>query len=682
MRMTPRLCVVRGFRRVFLLLFCTVLYVGGVHAAVVRIDITSRTPYADGREFEGRGAYEMLRGKVHFAVDPRSEHNRRIIDLDLAPRDSKGRVEFSADVGILKPVDISRSNGAVFYDVNNRGNPTCMGIVAGGSDHFFARQGFIVVWSGWIAEVLPNGTKYVLRAPVATEDGKDIVGVVRAEMCPNADAQKLSISQWGGHGSYEPTQRGEREAKLTWRLAEKDTRTVIPRAQWRLEKSWPTHEGEPSALPRIDLVLAGGFQAGAIYELVYEAKGPIVQGLGLAGIRDLVSCFRYVADDRNPLRLQSGAPAVNRAHGFGTSQSGRCLRMFVHDGFNCDEAGRRVFDGIIPHVTGGGLGFFNHRFASPTRHNAQHDNHLYPADVFPFTYGDERDPFTGRTDGILRRSRASDTVPRVFHTQSSSEYWHRSGSLVHTDPLGQRDAEIPPEVRIYSFGGTQHGPGSGLARSRASGQLPSNPADYRPFLRSLVLSLDAWTKNGVEPPPSVYPRISRGELVGWRAHESGWRPLPGVRYPTVIQQPELLDRGPEFATLRRTTIEPPVSRGAYVVKVPAYGADNNERGLLMLPSVAVPVATYTSWNLRHRSIGSETELLSLQGGYIPFAPSVKERDGTGDPRLAVVERYGSFDRYLEKFRAWTLKLVEEGYILEEDVVKMERLPWRHEKLFE
>ncbi len=641
-----------------------------IDAEVVRVEISSRTPYASGRSFGERGPYELVRGVVHFSVDPFAQSSRNVVDLDLAPRDGDGRVRFSADFGLLKPVEVERSNGAVFYDVNNRGNPTCLGIIGGGADHFFARHGFVVAWSGWIAELIPDGRRYVLRAPVARDSGEAITGVVRAEMAPDRDTDRLSIAHWGGHGSYAPTERGQREATLTRRLREKDPRVPIPRSQWYFDIEWV----DGAALPRVDLVYAGGFRAGEIYELIYEAKNPLVQGLGLAGIRDWISSLKYFTDERNPLLKSDGAPAMEFAYGFGTSQSGRCLRMLLYDGFNRDESGRMVFDGVIPHVAGAGLGFFNHRFASPTRHNAQHDNHLYPADVFPFTYGDDVDPFTGRVDGILRRARATGTVPKVFHTQSSSEYWHRSGSLVHTDPLGQRDAQIPPEVRIYSFGGTQHGPGSGRPSGPSTrGQLPSNHADYRPFMRALVLALDAWVRDGVAPPPSAYPKISDGTLVGWRERESGWPALPGVRYPQVIQQPEFLDRGPEFLRSRRTSIEPPRSLGDYVVKVGAYRADGNELGFLNLPSVDVPLGTFTSWNLRHRSIGAETELLSLSGGYIPFARSRAERTSRGDPRPSLGERYASFKDYREQFRESAKKLVDERYWLPEDLDRIGRI---------
>lgn len=639
-------------------------------AEVVRVEIFRREPYAEGRAFDAVGPYERWRGRVWFAVDPRLDSNRQIVDLELAPRNAEGRVEFSADLEMLVPADLSKANGTLLYEFNNRGNRTCLNMFNGGADEFLCRRGYIVVWSGWIAEVLPGGDRLRLQAPMAYEDGKPLRGLVRAEMAPDAPAERLSIAHWANQGSYPPTADGLQKAVLTWRLREGDPRVTIPRAQWRLEQRYVEHDGQRGQLPLVELVLAGGFQPGYLYELIYEAEGSLVQGTGFAGIRDLVACLKYCRDERNVLRLSDGRSAVRWAIGFGTSQSGRALRMFLYDGFNADEEGRQVFDGAMPHVAGAGLGFFNHRFASPTRHNAQHDNHLYPADVFPFTYGESEDPFTGRREGILSRARASGTVPKVMHTQSSSEYWHRAGSLVHTDPRGEADAELPPEVRIYTFGGTQHSPGNGVPGERSAGQLPPNPADYRPLLRALLVALERWVRDGTPPPPSRYPRFSDGTLVGWREAESGWQPLPGVRYPEVIHQPEFQDRGPLFLSLRRSTIEPPGRLGKYGVRIPAVGPDNNELGCLLLPAVMVPLGTYTSWNLRHRSLGAEQELLSLAGGYVPLPRTTQEREAAGDPRLSLEERYGSFGEYRRQFLDAAERLVVQGYLLEEDVPRL------------
>jgi alpha/beta hydrolase family protein len=647
-------------------------------AAVTRLEIAERQPHAGGRVYGSVGGYERLRGRVHFAVSPKAAANRHVVDLELAPRNGQGQVEFSADLEMLVPADLTRCNGTVLYDVNNRGNRVCTGQFG---EEFLLRQGYVVVWSGWIAEVLPGGNRLCFEAPAARDGSRPITGLVRAEMTPNAPAERRTIAQWENQGSYPPTERGLREAALTWRLREADPRVPIPRSQWRLEQSAIQADGGRGVLPKIELVLSGGFRPGYIYELIYEAQDPVVQGLGLAGIRDLVSYLKHGSEPQNPLRRADGGTAADRAIGFGVSQSGRCLRLFLHDGFNADEQGRTVFDGLFPHVAGAGQGFFNHRFASPTRHAAQHDNHLYPVDLFPFTYGDEKDPFTGRTDGLLRRARASGTVPKVFHTQTSAEYWTRSGSLVHTDPLGKRDAVLPPEVRIYAFGGAQHGAGSGLPAPRGSGQLPANPTDYRPLMRGLLTAMNGWIRGGVSPPPSQYPRIADGTLAGWRERESGWKALPGVRYPEVIQQPPFLDYGPDFSSRRRITRHPPLRKGDYHVLVPAYGLDNNEQGMLFLPSISVPVATYTGWNLRDRSIGADQELLSLTGSYVPFVRTAAERMERGDPRPALLERYAGFEIYLDLYAQAARKLIEQRYLLEEDLPGLLELARKHRDRF-
>lgn len=691
-----------------MILICAVaLITRPLFAAVTRIEIKKREPYLDGRVFDGVGSYERLRGKAFFAVDPKLAANQTVIDLELAPRNDAGLVEFATDVELLAPKDLSKANGAILYDVNNRGGKLALGVFNTGADEFLMRKGYVVLWSGWIAETQPGGGRLRLTAPTATENSKPITGPVRAEFVIEAAAERHTLAMWANQGSYEPTERGERDAVLTWRSREKDARVVIPRGQWRFEKRWVEDNGERGQLPLIELVVAGGLQPGYIYEVVYEAQGPIVQGLGLAGIRDLLSYLKHEPSEKNPLWLAGASPTRQRgieqaprvenkgnpslarraslwlAYGFGVSQSGRCLRQFLYDGFNADESGRQVFDGVIPHVAGGGLGFFNHRFASPTRHNGQHDNHLFPADQFPFTYGDETDPFTGREDGILHRDRARGTVPKVMHTQSSSEYWHRAGSLVHTDPRGERDAKLPPEVRVYCFGGTQHGAGGGIAGTTpGNGQLIGNPADYRPLLRALLTALDEWVRTGKEPPPSEHPHIADGTLVGWRESESGWKGIPGVRYPEVIQQPEHLDRGPEFYRFRRSTIEPPISRGHYVVNVPKCGADNNDLGALLLPAVAVPVATYTSWNTRSRSIGAEGEMLGLQGGYIPFAKTKADREKLGDPRPALLERYRDFDDFRAQYRAAVDRGVVQRTLLAEDVAELMTLADRWRPLFD
>ena len=677
--------------RFFPSILLTLVAIGPARAELVSVEWHTREPFAKGQSFGKVGAYERLVGVAKFAVDPRHARNKPIVDLENAPRNAKGLVEFRADVYILKPRDVMRGNGALLYDVNNRGNKLALRMfndAPGGNDPstlehagngFLFRMGYTVVWCGWIGELLPGEGRMLLEAPRATLGAEPITGVVRHEMSADAATDIMPLSRRGGHGSYAPTRAGETDGVLTWRSREDAERVMIPRAQWSLQrKAMPVvKQGVAGTLDPIHLKVSGGFRPGSLYELTLESSGPIVQGLGFAAVRDLVSFLRHDATEKNPLAGEKKS-AIRRTHGFGVSQSGRFLRHLLYQGFNVDERGRKVFDGLMPHVAGGGLGFFNHRFAQPNRHNGQHEDHLYPCDVFPFTYGDSVDDYERKDGGLRRRGRPNGIqhwtakedrklLPRVMHTQSAAEYWHRSGSLVHTDTLGEADAEIPDNVRIYAFGGTQHGPAS-RPPTRGGADNLHNPADYRPFLRALLEALDAWVRADIEPPASVYPRIADGTLVSRKA--TGFPALPGVRFPDVIQRPSALDLGPKFAEKGIITKEPPRVLGHYRVLVPRTDADGNDLGTLLPIEVAVPLATYTGWNLRSREVGAEGMLLSLVGSYIPFSLSEAERVAAGDPRVSILKRYTDFAGYSARFTQAREALVKRRLLLPEDARRL------------
>ena len=316
---------------------------GPAHAELRSLEIYRREAFAGGAAFGDTGPYEKLAGVARFALDPKHPRNRDIVDLSLAPRNAAGLVEFEADVYILAPKDPARGNGAIFYDVNNRGNKLALGMFndrggnndptaeADAGNGFLFRRGYTVVWCGWIGELLPGNNRLLLKAPVATEDGKPIRGVVRYEMVADAPAETQPLSRREGHGSHPPTERGEKEGVLTWRMRETDERVPIPRGQWSLERVAPAkvEKGVQGTLSQVRLRLAGGFRPGYIYELICEAEGPVVQGTGYAATRDLISFLRYDAGKQNPLLRADGKPAVARAHGFGVSQSGRFLRNFL-----------------------------------------------------------------------------------------------------------------------------------------------------------------------------------------------------------------------------------------------------------------------------------------------------------------------------------------------------------------
>lgn len=664
-------------------------------AEVVRFEILKREPFADGKSYGDAGAYERIVGRVHYAIDPNLPQNREIVDLQYAPVNAAGKVEFSGDLFILAPKNLAQGNGAVLYDVNNRGNKLALRFFnyGGGADPktdtdagdgFLLRNGFTIVWSGWDGELLPDPQKMRMQCPVAVKDGRHITGMVRCELLASDKGPRSLVVPWAGHGSYRPTKNGLQTATLSVRERHGDTREIIPRDQWTLHVAAPADptaktespapmravpHGNPSQLPKVEIEVSAGLKLGHLYELIYEAEDPLVHGVCFAGVRDLVTSFKRGGGEGNPL-LVDGKPVLQRAHGFGVSQSGRFLREFLYSGFNQDEAGRKVFDGLIPHVSGSGLGSFNHRFAQPTRHAGQHDHDDSIADRFPFTYGPATDPLTGRKDSILAKALATNTAPYVMHTQSAAEYWTRSGSLSHTDPLGKSDAIIPDNVRIYLFGGTQHGP-AGYPPTKSVGQNLDNPGDYVPFLRGLLLALDRWAAGGDAAPPSVYPTIAAGTLVSWEKREAvGFPEIPGVRFPAVIRQPPMLELGPRWATERIIDFTPPKIVGRYPVLVPKCGADGNEIGCLSPAEVAVPVATYTGWNLRNEGQGAENELVSLKGSMIPFAVTKAERAEKNDPRPSLEERYGSLDEYVSRLDAECRRLNKAGYLTREDAARI------------
>lgn len=648
-------------------------------AAVVRFQIDKVEPFASGKAFGSTGAYECMTGKVYYAIDPQAKQNRTIRDLDLAPVNSEGLVEFQADLFILVPADRTRANGAILHDVNNRGNQLALGFFNyGGGDRnnprtekeagdgFLLRHGFTIISNGWDGELLPGNHRLRLQAPVATNDGNPITGKIRCEIVPTKDVTRTDVN-WANHGSYRPTIEGLHQATLTVRERTNDKRQPIDRKQWSLHVT-DVDADNRSQLPRVELEYPSGLKQGWIYELIYEAQDPLVHGVCFAALRDLMTACKHGEGDANPL-LHNGKPFLTRAHSFGVSQTGRYLREYLYSGFNEDEQGRKVLDGVIPHVAGGGLGSFNHRFAQPTRHVCQHDHHQYPADRFPFTYEVQSDPLSGQKTGILERSTESKTAPYIMHTQSEAEYWSRSGSLVHTDPLGQRDAVIPANVRVYAFGGTQHGP-SGYPPSKGDGKYPANPGDYKPFLRSLLLALDRWVETGAEPPASVYPSIQSETLVDWHRDATNFPRIPGIEYPKVIQQPSCFDYGPNWLSRGIIDKHPPGIIGHYKVLVPRCDADGNAVGCLSPPEVAVPIATHTGWNLRSKQAGAENELLSLRGSFLPFEFTKANREKSDDPRPSIAERYSSLADYLQQLRTECKKQQEGGYLLQEDAARI------------
>jgi hypothetical protein len=407
--------------------------------------------------------------------------------------------------------------------------------------------------------------------------------------------------------------------------------------------------------------LDGGFQAGKIYEVVYEAKDPAVAGVGLAAVRDFLSYLKYDS--------QATAP-VRRVYAVGISQSGRFLRHFLYQDFNADEQGRQVMDGVIAHVAGAGRGSFNHRFAQPSRDAQPLSSIFFPTDVFPYTDLPETDAETGETAGLLDVASKSHTVPKIFFTNTSYEYWGRAASLIHTSPDGLKDAAPGENARIYFLAGLQHysvpfPPQKAAAGSDLASQQKPNPNPVQWFWRALITDMDQWVKDGTAPPPNTYPRIADSTLVPL----SKWAfpKIPGVNAPHEMNLGYRLDFGPQWKS-GIVSNEPPKVGKPFGGLVPQTDADGNDMGGVRLPELQVPLATYTGWNLRDPSIGAADLRLSFLGSFIPLARTATERKRSGDPRLSVGERYPSREEYMGKFREAAMKLIKDRFLLREDLL--------------
>src|SRR5262249_21411607 len=357
------------------------------------------------------------------------------------------------------------------------------------------------------------------------------------------------------------------------------------------------------------------------------------------------------------------------AYGFGISQSGRFLRHFLYQGFNADESGRQVFDGIDAHVAGGGHGSFNHRFAEPSRDASPFSTFFYPTAIFPFTDVEQTDPESGQSDGLLTHSGNSGVMPKIFYTFSSYEYWGRAASLIHTTIDGRADARILDNVRIYYFTGGQHGPGPfPPVRTSAQGtpltQQMSSPNDYTWAMRALLVAMDHWVRDGIAPPESRYPRIADGTLV--RPEAVRFPKIPGVDSPGRVHEAYRVDYGPRFKE-GIIDYEPPRVGKPFLVMVPQVDEDGIDQGGVKMPEVAVPLATYTGWNRRTPATQAPEELVDFAGSYIPFARTKADRNRTGDPRLSLEERYPTREHYLGMIAREALALVKGGYLLSEDV---------------
>ncbi|MDE1568466.1 alpha/beta hydrolase domain-containing protein [Aquabacter sp. P-9] len=606
---------------------------GPAAAEVTRLEDLKRTPAYDGRSFGGAGAYEKIEARVHFAIDPKSERARKVAGIDKAPVNAKGEVEFSTEMVILAPLDAAAGARTLFYEVPNRGRnlsfPLLNAVTKAGpaftvddpGDGFLMRQGFTIVWSGWQTDL--GDTLMDIALPVLA----GVTAPSREEFIFE-DAKPVSTAKL----TYPAADLDPAKATLTVRAKTGDARATPAGLSFRFVDA-----------QTVEITRPAGLDGGAIYEFIYPARDAVPAGLGFIATADLVSFLR----GHGPEGVKSPVGPIDHTIGLGISQSGRFLRDLVYQGFNADAGGKPVFDGVMPHIAGSRKTFTNDPFAQPGRYSRQHEDHDYPGDQFPFTYVDMTDPVSGRTDGILKACGATQTCPKVIHTDTSTEFWQGRAALVSTAPDGTA-LTMPETVRLFFLAGAPHFNAWG-ASSRADKTclFPTNPLSVGPTLRALTVAMKDWVRGGKAPRASVYP-AGKEALVA----------------PETLGLPRIegtVPRPPVNGLNVRDTAVPPRDGAAYAILVPKVDGDGMALGGVREVPVAAPLGTYWGWNLRREGF-APGELCSLTGSFVAFPKTQLNSDS----RAPLSARYGSAQDYEAALAKAADGLVAEGLMLPED----------------
>ena len=633
-------------------------------ARVTRIVIDHReSPAYQGQSFGEAGRYERLSGHAYGELDPKDPLNAIITDLQLAPRNARGMVEYVATFLLVRPVDLSKASGVLLYEVPNRGN-AALDRPAPMTDYF--KAGHVVLTSGWQGDLVPREGFETISVPVAkNSDGSSITGRVLADfsdMAAHATTLPIIIGRMPGPT---PASLDTAKAVLTRSVSEGSVAIPIHSTDWAFaDCSKAPFPGTPDPAK---ICLKGGFDPAYLYELVYTAKDPLVLGIGFAATRDLNAYFKSGESQELPKKMPFAAA-------WGNSQSGNFLRTMIHLGFNQDEAGRIVWDGINPNIAARQLAM-NIRFAAPGGAAGMFE----PGSDGILWWGDYTDEARHRPNGgLLDRCRATETCPKVVETFGSSEFWDLRASPDLVGTRADRDIPLPPNVRRYYFPGVTHGGGPGGFNAVApkpprACELPANPNPSNDTLRALRAALIDWVAKGVAPPPSQYPRLDRHELVAPTQAVMGSPIIPGVPLPDNAILPIYdYDFGPGFHYSDLSgviSVKPPAIRQVLPSLVPAVDADGNETSGVASVLHQAPLGTYVGWNVfaegfyKGRNCG-------LAGGFVPFAKTKAERMAAGDPRPSLEERYGTHQGYVAAVRNAAARQVRGRFLLQDDADRL------------
>jgi hypothetical protein len=645
-----------------------------VEARVTRIVIDQKqSPAYEGKGFGSIGQYEILTGRAFGELDPKDPHNIIITDIQLAPRNARGLVEYVATFMLVKPVDLSKANGVMMYAVPNRGNritPGAFSVAAESGEEFLLKRGYIILHSGWQGDLQPGPSLETISVPIARNpDGSSITGIVLA---------RFSNMAAGTHTLSLPVARQAAsldtgKATMTRRASEESAIIPIASAEWAFADCSKTpFPGTPDASK---VCLKGGFDPAYLYELTYTAKDPLVLGIGFAATRDINAFFRRAVKDdsqqANPL-----AGKITKVMAQGISQSGNFIKTFIHLGFNQDEAGRIVWDGANAHIAGRQLAM-NIRFATPGGAANLYEAGSEP----PLWWGTYTDTARGKkAASMLDRCRLTKTCPKVFETFGSAEFWGLRMSPNLLGPNADADIPLPPNVRRYYFPGTRHGGGRGGFSTEAGGAPPpcslaNNPNPQAETMRALIVALTDWVSKNTAPPPSLYPRLDKGQLARPEYRAMGFPLIPGAPLPdNLINRLFDYDFGAQFNYSDLSglmTTQPPVIKRVLPMLVPKVDADGNEISGIASPLHRAPLGTYLGWNVTRSGFYRERGC-GFEGGFIPFAKTRAERLAFNDPRPSLEERYRNHAGYVAVVKAAVEDLLRQRFLLPEDAERLIR----------
>lgn len=660
--------------------FLVTLAFSEAQARVVRFVVEQTRAFAEGTNFGIVGQYLRLDGRAYFEVDPFDPLNANIVGLGEAPRNERGMVEFSSPFLILKPLDIERGNGKIFYVINNRGNLQSLGYFnysqAGNDpisaedagDGFLMRLGYTVVDAGWQGDVAPGSSRLTPDLPVANSPGAYIRIEYSDRTIPPEGTFSMPLEGSPSFVSYETDDTDSSHYTLTVRDDLTAPKIPIPSERWAFGTC---ATGEQSLVPtNRDICLFDRFSPDHIYELVYWAVHPKVMGLGYVVTRDIGSFLRFQTEDdfgnRNPLALRDDLVGITRSYSFGGSSTGMYQREFLYQGFNEDERHRKVFDAAWIHKPGTHRLFANVQFADPNTYSREDDRHDFLSTSYPpLTFDVRTDELSGISDGILKRPGID---PLVFQTDTEEEYYQFRASLYLTNAFGE-PIDLPPNVRVYLLSGFQHGgnnPPLVFPGPRGMCQNLTNPNYHGPTVRALLLALDDWADRGISPPDSAVPDVRNGKLVTLDEARAAFPAIPGVQFPPFLNELELLDFGPNFYPWGGWLTDIPPRLGMrYTVKVPKPDEDGLDAAGIRPIEIRAPLGTNTGWNVRAAGFRSP-HLCGLSGSYIPFANTLADRMASGDPRRSLEQRYGDHRGYVEAVRTASRELLREGFLIDED----------------